>query len=69
MLIKEPEMTENTHSEQEPEVEYASEPPISVLQILKENWVLARSLIFFLLMLSVPLLIAWKYNLFLVANN
>lgn len=62
-------MTENTHPEQEPEVESASEPPISVVQILKENWILARSLIFFLLMLSVPLLIAWKYNLFLVANN
>ena len=62
-------MVENTHSEQEPEVDSAPEPPISVLQILKENWVLARSLIFFLLMLSVPLFIAWKYNLFLVANN
>ena len=62
-------MTENTPPEQEPEVESASEPPISVVQILKENWILARSLIFFLLMLSVPLLIAWKYNLFLVANN
>ncbi|MBL0210149.1 MAG: hypothetical protein IPQ13_04415 [Holophagaceae bacterium] len=62
-------MTENTHSEHEPEVESTPEPPVSVLQILKENWVLARSLIFFLLMLSVPLLIAWKYDLFLVANN
>jgi len=62
-------MTENTHSEHEPEIEPVTEPPISVLQILKENWVLARSLIFFLLMLSVPLIIAWKYNLFLVANN
>ena len=54
-------MTENTQREQEPDVESTPEPPISVLQILKENWVLARSLIFFLLMLSVPLLIAWKY--------
>ncbi len=62
-------MTENTHSEQGTEVEPVTEPPISVLQILKENWVLARALIFFLLMLSVPLLIAWKYDLFLVANN
>ena len=62
-------MVENMQREQEPEVESAPEPPISVLQILKENWVLARSLIFFLLMLSVPLLIAWKYDLFLVANN
>ncbi len=62
-------MVENMQREQEPDVESASEPPISVVQILKENWILARSLIFFLLMLSVPLLIAWKYNLFLVANN
>ena len=62
-------MTENTHSEQEQETSSTPEPPISVVQILKDNWVLARSLIFFLLMLSVPLLIAWKYNLFLVANN
>jgi len=62
-------MTENTHSDQELEAGSASEPPISVMQILKENWVLTRSLIFFLLMLSVPLLIAWKYDLFLVANN
>lgn len=62
-------MVENMQREQEPEVESAPEPPVSVLQILKENWILARSLIFFLLMLSVPLLIAWKYDLFLVANN
>jgi len=62
-------MTENTHSDQGLEIQPTPEPPISVLQILKENWVLARSLIFFLLMLSVPLFIAWKYNLFLVANN
>ena len=62
-------VVENMHSEQEPDVESTPEPQISVLQILKENWVLARSLIFFLLMLSVPLLIAWKYDLFLVANN
>lgn len=62
-------MVENMQHEQEPDVESTPEPPVSVLQILKENWVLARSLIFFLLMLSVPLLIAWKYDLFLVANN
>jgi len=62
-------MVENMQREQEPDVESAPEPPVSVLQILKENWILARSLIFFLLMLSVPLLIAWKYDLFLVANN
>ncbi len=62
-------MTENPQSGQEPDAGSSPEPPISVLQILKENWVLARSLIIFILMLSVPLLIAWKYNLFLVANN
>ena len=45
------------------------EGPISVRQILKENWVLARALIFFILMLSVPLILAWKLDLFLVANN
>lgn len=63
------ELTENPHSEQKAEAEPISDPPISVRQILKENWVLARALIFFFLMLSVPLLIAWKFNLFLVANN
>jgi len=45
------------------------EGPISVRQILKENWVLARALIFFILMLAIPTLVAWKLNLFLVANN
>ncbi len=60
-------MTENTHSEQQPES--APEPPISVVQILKENWILARALIIFILMLSVPLILAWKFDLFLVANN
>ena len=45
------------------------EGPVSVRQILKENWVLARALIFFILMLAVPTLIAWKLDLFLVANN
>ncbi len=62
-------MNENTHSEKGPEAVSDPEPPISVLQILKENWILARALIFFVLMLSVPLLLAWKFNLFLVANN
>ena len=45
------------------------EGPISVRQILKENWVLARALIFFILMLAVPTLVAWKFDLFLTANN
>jgi hypothetical protein len=45
------------------------EPPISLLQILRENPFLVKMIIFFFLMLSVPLVIAWKFNLFLVANN
>ena len=44
------------------------EAPITIREILKENWVLTRSLIFFILMLSVPLFLAWKNNLFTVAN-
>jgi len=47
----------------------AEEGPISVRQILKENWILARCVVFLILMLFVPVLIAWKFNLFLVANN
>ena len=47
----------------------AEEGPVTIRQILKENWVLARSLMFFILMLAVPLFVAWKFNLFLVANN
>lgn len=42
---------------------------VSVMEILRENWVLTRSLIIFVLMLFVPLLLAWKLDLFLVANN
>ncbi|HET6329807.1 MAG TPA: hypothetical protein VFF76_03380 [Holophagaceae bacterium] len=47
----------------------AEEGPISVRQILKDNWILARCLIIFILMLAVPALLAWKFDLFLVANN
>jgi hypothetical protein len=39
------------------------------MEILRENWVLTRSLIIFVLMLFVPLFLAWKLDLFLVANN
>jgi hypothetical protein len=42
---------------------------VSVMEILRENWVLTRSLIIFVLMLFVPLFLAWKLDLFLVANN
>ena len=45
------------------------EGPVSVRQILKENWILARCLLIFVLMLAVPLIVAWKLDLFLVANN
>ena len=46
----------------------AVEPPVSLRRILQENPFLVKMLIFFFLMLSVPLVIAWKFNLFLVAN-
>ena len=58
-----------TEIEQNPNEPQGVEPPISVFGILKENWVLARALIVFILMLSVPLFVAWKLDLFLVANN
>ena len=45
------------------------EPPVSLRQILRENPFLVKMIIFFFLMLAVPLVIAWKFNLFLVANN
>lgn len=47
----------------------AEEGPISVRQILKDNWILARALVIFILMLAVPVLLAWKFDWFLVANN
>ena len=46
-----------------------AEPPVSLRQILRENPFLVKMIIFFFLMLSVPLVIAWKFDLFLVANN
>ena len=45
------------------------DPPISLKKILQENPFLVKMIIFFFLMLSVPLVIAWKFDLFLVANN
>lgn len=44
------------------------EAPITIREILHENWILARALIIFILMLSVPLFVAWKMDLFTVAN-
>lgn len=44
------------------------EAPITIREILRENWVLTRALVIFILMLSVPLFVAWKMDLFTVAN-
>lgn len=44
------------------------EPPVSLVKILKQNPFLVRMLIFFFLMLFVPLALAWKFDWFLVAN-
>ena len=44
------------------------EPPVSLFKILRENPFLVKMIIFFFLMLAVPLVIAWKFDLFLVAN-
>ncbi len=59
-------MTEIDQNAAEPQ---GPEAPVSVKEILRENWVLARALIFFFFMLAVPLILAWKLDLFLVANN
>ena len=44
------------------------EPPVSLWKILQENPFLVKMLVFFFLMLFVPLVLAWKLDLFLVAN-
>jgi hypothetical protein len=44
------------------------EPPVSLKKILQENPFLVKMLVFFFLMLFVPLVLAWKLDLFLVAN-
>ena len=44
------------------------EPPVSLRKILQENPFLVKMLLFFFFMLFVPLVIAWKFDLFLVAN-
>jgi len=38
------------------------------LDILKENKILTQSLVFFILMLFIPVLLAWKFDWFLIAN-
>lgn len=45
-----------------------TESPVSLRKILQENPFLVKMLVFFFLMLFVPLLVAWKLDLFLVAN-
>ncbi|HLO69136.1 MAG TPA: hypothetical protein VK188_19110 [Holophaga sp.] len=44
------------------------EDTVSLLAILRENRFLAQMVVFFFLMLFVPLFLAWKFDLFLVAN-
>jgi len=55
-----------------PEPEHAprshDEDTVSLVRILKENRFLAQMIVFFFLMLFVPLILAWKFDLFLVAN-
>ena len=45
-----------------------TEAPVSLRKILQENPFLVKMIIFFFLMLFVPLVVAWKFDLFLVAN-
>jgi hypothetical protein len=44
------------------------EPPVSLKKILQENPFLVKMIVFFFFMLFVPLALAWKFDLFLVAN-
>jgi len=44
------------------------EPPVSLKKILQENPFLVKMLVFFFLMLFVPLALAWKFDWFLIAN-
>jgi hypothetical protein len=60
-MIESPEFKETTPPE-------GVEPPISLRKILQENPFLVKMIVFFFLMLIVPLVIAWKFDLFLVAN-
>jgi hypothetical protein len=51
-----------------PELPPTGDKPVSLWKILQENPFLVKMLIFFFLMLFVPLVLAWKFDLFLVAN-
>ncbi len=46
----------------------SEDAPITNREILRENWVLRNALIFFILMLAVPTLLAWKLGWFLIAG-
>ncbi|HJW33799.1 MAG TPA: hypothetical protein VJ505_10580 [Holophagaceae bacterium] len=59
-------MTE-THEHQTQDTS-SEDAPITNKEILKENWVLRNALIFFILMLAVPLILAWKLDWFLIAG-
>ncbi|GEM_PF-3588867 len=62
-------MTETTESTEPTGLQPGGqEPPVSLWKILKENPFLVKMIVFFFLMLFVPLVLAWKFDLFLVAN-
>lgn len=58
-------MTETHESQTD---SHSEDAPITNTEILKENWVLRNALIFFILMLAVPTILAWKLGWFLIAN-
>ena len=62
-------MSELDQNHSAPQDDEAEEGPVSVRQILKDNWILARCVLVLIIILTVPLLVAWKFDLFLVANN
>ncbi|MEZ0120565.1 MAG: hypothetical protein ACO25G_02720 [Holophagaceae bacterium] len=45
-----------------------SSDTVRIMDILKENKILTQSLVFFILMLFIPVLLAWKFDWFLIAN-
>ena len=61
-------MTEAPEVKDSRPIPEGTEPPVSLGKILKQNPFLVKMLIFFFLMLFVPLVLAWKFDWFLVAN-
>jgi hypothetical protein len=55
-------------SDTQPNKPNPSGDTVRIADILKENKILTQSLIFFILMLLVPVLLAWKFDWFLIAN-